>query len=341
MTLVVNGRFLAARTTGIQRAARSLLETARAQGMEFTVLVPGDVQDPLADRSTPAVPGRLGRNAWEQFVLPVAARGQPVLSLANTAPVALRHAAVVVYDLATLVGPTWFRRDMRLYGRVSLAAARRAAVVFADSSQVAGELADAGVARARIHVIRLAIDPSFRPASDEEVAQVRRDHGLEREFVLHIGWADPRKDARLLVDAHVAAARRRPHDLVLVGAPHPNLAPVLLPEVPSVKILRSVGDVELRALLTGATVFAYPSRYEGFGLPPLEAMACGTPALVSDLPALHESAGLGARFLPSGDIEVWADAIVDALAGDVPPPIVPDWSWADTVEQLIEGLELL
>jgi glycosyltransferase involved in cell wall biosynthesis len=264
-----------------------------------------------------------------------------VLSLANTAPVALRRAAVVVYDLATLVGPAWFRRDMRLYGRVSLAAARRATVVFADSSQVAGELAEAGVPPKRIRVLRLAIDPFFGPASDADVAAVRRQHDLHRDYVLHLGWADPRKDARLLVAAHLAAGRRRPHDLVLVGAPHPNLAPVVLPPVASVRILRSVGDAELRALLTGATVFAYPSLYEGFGLPPLEAMACGTPALVSDLPALRESAGAGARFLPPGDVEAWADAIVQALAGDVPPPVVPAWTWADAVDQLAEGLALL
>jgi glycosyltransferase involved in cell wall biosynthesis len=164
---------------------------------------------------------------------------------------------------------------------------------------------------------------------------------LDREYVLHVGWADPRKDAALLVAAHLAVGPGHPHDLVLVGSPHPNLAPVELPDQPSVRILAHVDDVELRALMTGAAAFAYPSRYEGFGLPPLEAMACGTPALVSDIPALRESAGEGATFLPAGDLEAWVEGIRQALARELRPPVVPTWSWADAVAQLSAGLDRL
>jgi glycosyltransferase involved in cell wall biosynthesis len=171
---------------------------------------------------------------------------------------------------------------------------------------------------------------------------VRRRFGLDRDYVLHVGWADPRKDASLLVKAHLLVQSRHPHDLVLVGSPHPNLATVEVPSLPSVRVLRSVEDADLRALMTGAAAFAYPSRYEGFGLPPLEAMACGTPALVSDIPALQESAAGGATFLPAGDVEAWADGITRALAGKASPPRVSAWSWADTARQLSDGLaELL
>jgi glycosyltransferase involved in cell wall biosynthesis len=341
MTVVVNGRFLGARTTGVQRTARGLLEAARTEGLDFTVMAPSGVEDRLVDRTTPALRGRFAGNVWEQVVLPIAARRRAVLSLANTAPVALRRAAVVVHDLATLVEPRWFRRDMLLYGKISLAAARRASVVFAVSRQVAGELIEAGVPGERTHLLRWALDPAFHPATAEEVTAARRRFGLERDYVLHVGWADPRKDATLLVAAHLAVVAGHPHDLVLVGSPHPNLAPVELPDQQSVRVLANVDDVELRALMTGAAAFAYPSQYEGFGLPPLEAMACGTPALVSDIPALRESAGEGATFLPSGNLEAWVEGIRQALARELRPAVVPAWSWADAVAQLSEGLDAL
>ena len=81
-------------------------------------------------------------------------------------------------------------------------------------------------------------------------------------------------------------------------------------------------------MLTGATVLLYPSRYEGFGLPPLEAMACGTPAVVSDIPALRESTAGTARLVPPGDVDGWADALRDGLRGRLSRPTPPTRSCA-------------
>ena len=99
-----------------------------------------------------------------------------------------------------------------------------------------------------------------------------------------------------------------------------------------------VTDEELLALLTGAAALLYPSKYEGFGLPPLEAWACGTPALVSDLPVLRESTEDRATFLPLGDPDAWADAVRRALAGEVAVPQMPRWTWQDAGQQLLEAL---
>jgi glycosyltransferase involved in cell wall biosynthesis len=113
-----------------------------------------------------------------------------------------------------------------------------------------------------------------------------------RPYVVLVGWADPRKDLALAVAAHGPSSRPgRPHDLVLVGRPHPTFAPVQVPDLPSVRRAGYLPDGGLQALLTGAAALLYPSRYEGFGLPPLEAWACGTPALVSDVPVLRETTG--------------------------------------------------
>src|SRR5437588_2156191 len=145
--LAVNGRFLRAQPSGMHRAARALVDAARGEGVELEVLAPPGVDDPRVDRVVPGFRGRAGDHVWEQVALPLATRERVLLSPANTAPVAGRRNVVWVHDLAPLVGPHWFRPSMRAYGRLVAAVARRAMVVLAPSTAVAGELAGIGVPR--------------------------------------------------------------------------------------------------------------------------------------------------------------------------------------------------
>jgi glycosyltransferase involved in cell wall biosynthesis len=258
--------------------------------------------------------------------------------LGNTAPIVARHSAVMVYDLATRVGREWFRRELRLYGAMSLAAARRAEVVLTDSTQVAGELEDAGVEARRISVVRLAVDDRVRRAADAQIEDVRARFDLTRPYVLHVGWADPRKDAATLAAAHLRIVADRPHDLVLAGLAHPNFVPVSVPHAASIRRVGYVSDDDLTSLLSGAAVLAYPSRYEGFGIPPLEAMACGTPTVVSDIPALRESTENRVTYVRPGDIGAWADALCAALDGQIEAQAPPTWTWSDAGDQLVTAL---
>ena len=323
--LVVNGRFLAQRPGGLQRAARSLLEALREQ-VPCTVVAPAP--DPLADVVVPAPPGRGGGQVWEQLLLPREARGRLVLSLANTCPLRGRN-AVVVHDLAPLVGPEWFVPSMRAYGRLVLAGARRAVTVVTVSAAVADELGQRGVPVAG--VVHDAVDPSFVPA---DPAPVRAALGLARPYAVLLGWADPRKDALLAVRAHLAALPDVPHDLVLLGGERAVFAPVRLPEAPSVHRLGHVDDATVRGLLSGAAVLLYPSRYEGFGLPPLEAEACGTPSLVADLPVLRESTGGRATYVPVGDVAAWTAALSEALREPRPVGRPRPRTWPDAAAEL-------
>jgi glycosyltransferase involved in cell wall biosynthesis len=329
MTVVVNGRFLAGTPTGLHRTARSLLDAAVAQGLDAAVLQP----------SASVTSNRAASHAWEQLVLPARAGTRTVLSLANTAPIAARRGVVMVHDLAPLVGPHWFRRSMQLYARVSLAAARRATTVLTVSAQVAAELSARGVDGGRVRVIRPAVDPSFSASPAEDVDAIRHRLGLARPFLLAVGWADPRKDTATAVAAHLVARRDIDHDLVLAGHPHPNFALVHVPDdVPSVRRAGYVTDAELRALLTGASALVYPSRYEGFGLPPLEAWACGTPAIVGDTPAAREATEGRARYVSPGDVTGVAGAMIEALSGSLAVPALPIWSWDDAAAAMLTAL---
>ena len=336
-TYVVNGRFLRVRPTGLHRMARSLLVAALEAGLDAEVYAPAGTDDPLVDRLLPGPSGRAGGHVFEQIVLPVAARGRTVLSLTNTAPV-VGHGVVMVHDLAPLVGPEWFARSMRLYIEGALLAARRARQVLTVSAAVAGELARHGVDAERITVVRQAVDAKFTPAPDTAVAELRARLGLERPYALMVGWRDPRKDVGTALAAHRRVLPDVPHDLVLVGGSHPVFAPVAEPDEASVRVMGYVPDEDLVPLLSGASVLLYPSRYEGFGLPPLEALACGTAAVASDIPSLRESTAGSARLVPVGEVDAWASALRETLLDKAPPPPPPAWTWPQAAGQLIAAL---
>jgi glycosyltransferase involved in cell wall biosynthesis len=334
---VVDGRFLTARPTGLHRVARGFVVAAREAGVDVEVWTPGQVDDPLADRAIPVPSGRIGGRVWEQVVLPAAARGRTIWSLTNTAPV-VRPGVVVVHDLAAAVGPEWFAESMRLYAWTVLTSARRARLVITVSNAVRDELVERGVKADRIAVVSPAVDARFQPAAADAIARVRSTVGLTGDYAVMVGWADPRKDAATAVAAHLAVVDQQPHDLVLVGAGHPTFAPVTLPDAPRVRTAGHIGDDDLVALLSGAKVLLYPSRYEGYGLPPLEAMASGTPAVVSDIPSLRESTAGRARLVAPGDVTEWANALRDGLRDQLSPATPPQRSWQDVGRQLADAI---
>lgn len=334
---VVDGRFLLGRPTGLHRVARSLLDAALEAGLEAEVWAPRGADDPLVSRRFAVPRGRGVDRLWEQVVLPAAAGRRTVVSLTNTSPV-VRPGVVMVHDLAVRVGPQWFAHSMRLYAATLLHGARRAGHVVTVSAAVRDELVAAGVARSRVTVIPPAVDPMFAPAPTATVDEARARFGLERPYLVLTGWADPRKDAVTAVAAHQRVVADVPHDLVLVGAEHPTFAPVALPHLTSVRRVGHVEDRWLVALLSGATALLYPSRYEGFGLPPLEAQACGTPAVAADIPALRESTAGTVRLEPVADVGAWAAAVRDALAGRLSCPSPPARSWQAAGRQLVAAL---
>lgn len=338
--MIVNGRFLRAKPTGLHRVGRALLDAGREAGLSADVLAPPGVTDPRVDRHLWSPPGRMGDHVFEQVALPLAAGRRPILSLTNTGPLLAAHTCVAVHDLAMVVHPEWYAASMSVYARLVVQAARRADRVITFSSAVARELEAVGVRAGNIRVIREAIDPSFRPADARAVEQVRQRWALTGPYALMVGWAHPRKDLATALAAHRQVVPDIPHQLVLVGEGHVTWAGVPEPHDPTVVRTGHVTDEELLALLTGADALLYPSRYEGFGLPPLEAWACGTPALVSDLPVLRESTEERATFLPLGDSDAWANALRSALAGELPVPDLPRWTWADAGRQLLDVLPL-
>jgi glycosyltransferase involved in cell wall biosynthesis len=173
----------------------------------------------------------------------------------------------------------------------------------------------------KLRVVPPGIDSDFSPRSSDEVRELRRRLGLERPYVLYLGTLEPRKNLPRLVEAFARLARRpgRDEQLVLAGVlgwdSEPLLAAIAGSGMPErIRRLGYVDGADLPALLTGAELFVYPSLEEGFGFPPLEAMACGTPTVASDTSSLAENLAGAAELVPPTDVDVLAETVARLLA---------------------------
>jgi glycosyltransferase involved in cell wall biosynthesis len=175
-----------------------------------------------------------------------------------------------------------------------------------------------GIDPARIEVIPEAADGAMYARSEAEMGAVRRRYGLPERYLLWVGGLqhpEPRK--------RVAALAHAPRDLplVLVGP-----AREWAYELPDVTLTGQVSDDELAAIYSAAHALVFPSDDEGFGLPPVEALACGTPVVACDTPAVREVMGDRVRFVARGDM---AGLLAAGVAAERPAPAPPAWTWAD------------
>ncbi len=213
--------------------------------------------------------------------------------------------ATTVHDLVPLRFPEWVEpATLRMHGPKYENAARTCDRVFVNSRFTAAEVRELlGVPEERIVVAYPGIDPRFRPDGE------RADLGAP--YVLAVSTLEPRKNLPTLVAAFTILRRRRPElTLALAGLEGWEDRPLA---AEGVRLLGFVSDEELARLYRGASAFAYPSRFEGFGLPVVEALASGTPTVVSSHPSLDEASGDAALRADPDDPDAFADALEAAL----------------------------
>jgi glycosyltransferase involved in cell wall biosynthesis len=208
-------------------------------------------------------------------------------------------------------------------------AVRRAARLIVPTQVVARDAVDLlDFPRERIDVIAEAAASSMRPATPDDVAAVRARYDLPGDFLLWVGGLE-HPDPRKRVAALAAVPRGLP--LVLVGK-HQRWAA----ELPDVHLTGHVPDDDLAAIYTAARALVFPSDDEGFGLPPVEALACGTPVVATDVAAVREVLGDRVTFVESGDM---AGLVAAAEAATRPAPAPPAWTWTDAARSTWETYE--
>ena len=281
---------------GVERWARELARRLPAlRPGAYAVLAP-----------RPAFAHRAG-HAWEQAVLPVRSRrAAALLCPANLAPLAAARAVVVLHDAAVLRHPEWYSRAYAAWQRALLPLiARRALHVVTVSEFSRAELIELlGLPAGRISVVPGGVADAFSAPAQP----ARRG----RPYVLCVASHTARKNLGALVPA-ARALDREGIDVLVAGGHRPQFAPES--GLDGLRLLGHVPDADLPGLYAGAEAFVLPSRYEGFGLPVLEAMAAGTPVLATAAGALPDTCG-GAARLVSPEPEALRAGLVDLLADD-------------------------
>lgn len=275
-------------------------------------------------RSQIATHNPLIRIVWEQLAAPfVMANGRPDLlhGMAFSLPLAWFGPSVVtIYDMSFIRYPERLGRIRRLYLQaMTRFSARRARQVIAISEHSRAEISLLlGISPSKIDVAIPGVSREFRPASPEEVASLRKEFDLPERFILSVGTLEPRKNLETLVRAYAKLPRRNGIKLVLAGATgwKTNTLDRLLGQLDlsrDVILTGYVSSNDLAAWYTAAEVFAYPSVYEGFGLPLLEAMACGLPVIASNTSSLPEAVGESGVLVDPLSVEAWVEALASLL----------------------------
>jgi glycosyltransferase involved in cell wall biosynthesis len=322
--LAINAKFLTAGPTGVHLVAERLIRELSVHREELADLFsepPVLVAPPNLDRATGLdvfevqTCGKLRGQLWEQIDLPILAQRDLLLNLCNLAPMASTASITMIHDAQVFITPDsyktgfsyWYRQVMPVLGR-------RQARILTVSESAASDLVRYGVAaRDRISVIPNGVDHLLTYSAKPEI--VERLGLLPRRFVVGLANVQVHKNVSLLLRAFADPALAS-LKLVLVGSAGREEFEARGHVVPAnVVFAGRVSDGELRALLETALCVGFPSTTEGFGLPPLEGMLLGCPAVVAPCGALAEIGDANAVFAAPDDSRQWASAI-QRLAAD-------------------------
>jgi len=309
--ITINGRFMTRPTTGVERFAVELLRAwlpTHDRARSATLALPSQAGEENAGGHAQrlgigvggTVGGSLQGHAWEQLQLPGMSRGSVLVNLCNSAPLACRRQIVVVHDAAVVAMPSSYSFAYRSWYRwITRQLVHRAAVVATVSEFSAAEIRRCfGRVKQEIAVIHESGEHVLREAADLSVLE--RLGLVGRRYVLTVGSLSPTKNLAAVVKA---AALLRDLDVAVVAAGGANSRVFNGSAAAADGVLGTgrVSNGELRALYENAQCFVFPSLYEGFGLPPLEAMHCGCPVIVSRRASLPEVCGDAAVYFDPVD----------------------------------------
>jgi glycosyltransferase involved in cell wall biosynthesis len=271
------------------------------------------------------LPGRVVQQAWKRFKAP------PFQWLAGRAdlyhfpnftipPLSGGRCVVTIHDMSFVRHPELAEaRNLAYLNAVIPDTVRRADAILTVSRFSADEIvALLKVSPDRVFPVHLGVDPAVAAPPPDRLTATRHRLGLDRPYLLSVGTLEPRKNLPFLMDVF-EHLRGWDGDLVIAGMPGWKCEPILerlrtSPAAARIRYLQYVAEEDLPALYAGAELFAITSVYEGFGLPPLEAMACGTPVVSSAGGSLPEVLGPAAMIIPGFEREAWTAAIEALLA---------------------------
>jgi glycosyltransferase involved in cell wall biosynthesis len=312
--ITVNGRFATQPFTGVQRYGYELVRRLPVSSV-ITPREPLPFYPELRDRRLRVARSPLQGHLWEQGVLPAnLISGTLLWSPGGSGPLAVRNQVLTIHDVAHLEHPEWYGRRFALFYRMLLPLLARRVRRILTVSEFSKEriVRQFGVPSDKVAAIPLGVDPRFRVKPHAEVTATLQRMDVHRPYILAVGAVSPRKNLSRLFAAWASVSNTRPDtDLVVVGKTGLAFAGRssrgMLP--PKTRVFDRVSDDDLVDLYNGATGFVFPSLYEGFGLPILEAMASGAPVIAGNVTSLPEVAGDAALLVDPYDTDAIARSI--------------------------------
>ena len=325
--IYINGRFLTQRMTGSQRFAYEILTQLLYNKLNnYCVLVPpGEIQAGYNIDGWPIkTVGKLKSTIWEQVDLPIFLYrngGHLLINLVNTAPCLYKNQIATIMDMTTFVNPKWFTRSFSTYYKLILPVIGKNSLKILTVSEHSKKdiLRFINIAPAKVEVIYCAVSKNFMAAAKafSQQEDILKKIGIKKNaYILGVSSLDPRKNFDTLIRAYLQMNTDLP--LIIVGSSGKAFASSALEhlaaEQVNIKFTGYVSDEELISLYKFASCFVYPSLYEGFGLPPLEAMACGCPTIVSNSSSIPEVCGDASIYVEPTDVDNLNTAISDLLS---------------------------
>ena len=309
MKFHINGRFLTQNLTGVQRFAYELTSNIIKRNGNVTVITPNSNLIPY-DIETERIikTGNFKSHLWEQTDLrffSVRQKGSLLINLGNTAPMYFRKQVITIHDLSVFTNPKWFSKTFStvyktLLPNIAKYSEKIITVSEFSKSEIVRHLQ---VSPSKIEVIYNAVSPEIKP--DLNVINPKNSYG---QYILAVSSIDPRKNLPRLIEAF-QNLKNKDLNLVIVGASNSIFNQSVVRPTDSEQIIftNRVSNSELASLYMNAVCLVFPSLYEGFGLPPIEAMKMGCPVITSNNSSLPEICGDAAYYInPTSTQEITA-----------------------------------
>lgn len=304
---VVNGRYLTQKATGVHRYAFEICNKLHEMGVDFHVAIPQEIHPDYKFSFKTVKCGTLKTHAWEQISLPLYLKsiGSPLLiSFTGCGPLVYKNQIMTIHDVSHERYPEWFSKNYyRFYHYMMPRIGRKAHAVLTVSEFSKREIVETlNIDADKIHVIHSNVPFHDKPSKDE-ILNFTRDSKVER-YILAVSSMDPRKNFERLVNAF-QKIEDKSVKLYIIGMSFKAFNTPDLQNLVSdnVHLPGYISDEALQDMYQNALLSVYPSLYEGFGLPPLESMTYGCPAINSDIPALREVSEDAAMYVDPYDEE--------------------------------------
>lgn len=324
MKIFINGRFLTQKITGTQRNSFELTKHLLPLIKDAVVLVPNDeINTNYEIKSWPLLrTGKLKGVLWEQLDLPLFLKKQKekslLLNLTNTAPLLYSNQIVSVMDMTTFIEPAWFNKKFAYYYQWLIPKiVKRSRAVFTISENSKRDIIKfTGIDESKIKVLYCGISEIFLDGSASRSDIIER-LGLQRHsYLMAVSSLDPRKNFRKLIESFFETDIKVP--LVIVGSGGKAFRDAGFPQYDTSRVLFTgyISDEDLKQLYNSSLCFVYPSLYEGFGIPPLEAMACGCATVVANTSSLPEVCNDASLYIDPLDSKSIAAAIKEVVSNE-------------------------